>query len=196
MDGTPSNRKLSEEFMTENEPLFSIRIPSRDSFFTIHCSERQLVCDDPNVKESKPLGEDLHVMMQCYGRQHFAASKDLHERPRRHSSWKDSMKMEHSKMRSESVEYMWKAKALLSHLESFIEERAQEVWERNRMNPEMHTTWWNVKTPKPMEMFLMVLREQSEEHDQMNTVWKPVILLPETLLEWEPTLKERGGFWE
>ena len=104
MDGTSSNRELSEELMNENEPRFSIRLPSRDSFFMIQCLERQLVCDGPNVKESKPLGEDLHVMMQYYGRQHFAASNDLHERPRRHSSWKDSMKMEYSKVRSESIE--------------------------------------------------------------------------------------------
>ena len=77
-----------------------------------------------------------------------------------------------------------------------MEERAQEVWERNRMSPEMQTTWWNVKILKPMEMILMVLREQCEEDDQMNTVKKPVILIPETLREWEVTLKERGGFWE
>ena len=59
----------------------------------------------------------------------------------------------------------------------------------------MHTTW-NVKILKPMEMILIVLREQSAEVDQMNTVRKPVILIPETLREWELTLKERGGFWE
>ena len=42
----------------------------------------------------------------------------------------------------------------------------------------------------------MVLREQSEDDDQMNTAGELVILIPATLLEWEPTLKERGGFWE
>ena len=55
--------------------------------------ERPVVCDNPNVKESKPLCEDLHEMMQCYGGQHFAACNDLQEHPRRHSSWKDSRKM-------------------------------------------------------------------------------------------------------
>ena len=30
----------------------------------------------------------------------------------------------------------------------------------------------------------------------MNTVGKPVILIPETLREWEQTLEVRGGFWE
>ena len=41
--------------------------------------------------------------------------------------------MENSKMRSESSEYTWKAKAILIHLESHLEERVQEVWERIRM---------------------------------------------------------------
>ena len=45
-------------------------------------------------------------------------------------------------------------------------------------------------------MILKVLREQSEEDDQMNTVRKPVILISETLREKELTLKERKGFWE
>ena len=49
---------------------------------------------------------------------------------------------------------------------------------------------------KLMEMILVVFREQSEEDDQMNTVRKPVMLIPETLRKWELTLKERGRFWE
>ena len=87
-------------------------------------------------------------------------------------------------------------KGYFIHLESYLEECAKEVWERTRMNSFMHTTWCNVKIRKLMEMILMVFREQSEEDDQMNTVRKPVILIPETLCEWELTLKERGGFWE
>ena len=39
----PSNRKLSEECINENEPRLSIRIPSRDSFFMIQYLE-QLFC--------------------------------------------------------------------------------------------------------------------------------------------------------
>ena len=89
-----SNRKLSEEGINENEPRLSIRIPSRDSFFMIHYLEQPFVCDNQNVKESKPISEDLHEMMQCCGQQHFAASNDLHEHLGRHSLWKDSMKME------------------------------------------------------------------------------------------------------
>ena len=44
------------------------------------------------------------------------------------------------------------------------------------MNPDMHTTLWNVNIRKPIEMILTVFRAA-------------------TLREWEPTLKERGGFW-
>ena len=98
---------------------------------------------------------------------------------------------------------MWKtAGALLNSwrikiaLESYFEERAQEVWERNWMNPDMHTTLLDVNNLQPMELILMVLGEQSEDDDQMNTAGEPVILISETLLEWEPTLTERGGFWE
>ena len=192
----PSNRKLSEECINENEPRLKIRIPSRDSFFMIQYLEQLLVCDDLNVKESKPICEDVHKMMQCYGQHHFAASHNLHEHLRRHSLWKDSLKMEYSKMRSESSECTWKAKAILIHLERNWEEGAQEVWERHRMSPDMHTTWWNVKNRKLMEMILLVFREQSEEDGHMNTVKKPVVLIPETLGEWELTKKERGGFWE
>ena len=63
------------------------------------------------------------------------------------------------------------------------------------MNPDdMHSTLSDMNILKPMEMILMVLREQSEDDDQMNTAGEPVILIPETLLEWEPTLIERRGF--
>ena len=79
------------------------------------------------------------------------------------------MKMEYSKMRSESSECTWSAKAILIHLENYLEARAQEVWERNRMSPAMHTTW-NVKILKPMEMILIVLREQSAEDDQSELI--------------------------
>ena len=47
--------------------------------------EQPFVCDDLNVKESKPTCEDLHETMPCYGQQHFAASNDLQEHLRRHS---------------------------------------------------------------------------------------------------------------
>ena len=49
----PSNRKLSEGRIDENKPRLSIKIIIRDSFFTIQTLERQLMCDDPNKKESR-----------------------------------------------------------------------------------------------------------------------------------------------
>ena len=82
------------------------------------------------------------------------------------------------------------------HLESHFEQRALEVRERSWMNPDMHTMLLDMNILKPMEMILMVLHEQPEDDDQMNTAGEPVISIPETLLEWEPALKERGGFWE
>ena len=77
------------------------------------------MCDDPNVKGSKPPREGLRETMQCYGRQHFAVGNDLHEHPTRHSLWKDSLKMECSKMRSDSSECMRSIKAILIHLEDY-----------------------------------------------------------------------------
>ena len=89
------------------------------------------------------------------------------------------------KMRSESSECTWNAKAILIHpgelagrmCRGSLGEKSDEI-------------------RKLMEMILMVFREQSKEDDQMNTVRKPVMLIPETLRKWELTLKERGRFWE
>ena len=101
------NRKLLEESSEEDElQLLLIGILSRGSFLVMHY-----------VKELTLLREGLHEMMQCYRRQHFAASNDLHEHLRGHSSWREStrmkfmnVQMEYSKMRSEPSEYMmlWK----------------------------------------------------------------------------------------
>ena len=94
-----SNRKLSEGFMNESEPRLSIRIPSRDSFLMTQYLERPFVCGNSNVKESK--WQNRLLMLLCCGlcewlatlqRQHFVASNDLQDNPRRHLSWKDSVK--------------------------------------------------------------------------------------------------------
>ena len=81
--------------------------------------------------------EGLREMVQCHRRQHFAASNDLHEHPRGHSSWKEpprmkfrNIQMEYSKMRSEPSEHVWKTRVILIHLESYFGKYAQEVWER------------------------------------------------------------------
>ena len=50
-----------------------------------------------------------------------------------------NIQMEYSEMRSEASEYMWKTRAILIHLENYFGKYAQEVWERNWMNLDMHT---------------------------------------------------------
>ena len=51
-----------------------------------------------------------------------------------------------------------------------------------------------------MNTILNLLREQFEEDEYViieENSWKTDIagVVPETSLEWEPILKERGGFW-
>ena len=52
-------------------------------------------------------------------------------------------------------------------LESYFEIHAQEIWERNWMNPERHTTL-NMNNLKWMETILKTLRGQFKEDDQMD----------------------------
>ena len=63
---------LLEEFVDENEPWWLIGIPNRDPFLVTQYLERHFASSDQHVKESMPLRESLHVMVQCYKRQHFA----------------------------------------------------------------------------------------------------------------------------
>ena len=73
----PSNRKLFEEFIEENEPqLLLIGIPHNDLFLGIQCMEQQFVRIDLNVKEWMP----------CDMRQHFAERYWLRKHPGRRSS--------------------------------------------------------------------------------------------------------------
>ena len=53
-------------------------------------------------------------------------------------------------------------------LESYFEEHAQNVWERNWMNPEMQTTLLNTYLPKLIATILKALREQLKENDQLK----------------------------
>ena len=116
----PSNRKLFEEFIDENEPWLLIGIPIGDSFFTIQYLERHFVSSDQHMKEL------VHVMMHCYTRQHFADRYWLHEHPGGHASWRETTMRKFTKgsttyfvkgpicrwniqkMRSESSEHVWK----------------------------------------------------------------------------------------
>ena len=76
-------------------------------------------------------------------------------------------------------------------LESYFEERAQETWERNLRK----TTLLNTCNPILMETILKVLREQFKNDDQSETAGEIAGFVPETSLDLETILKERGGFW-
>ena len=56
-----------------------------------------------------------------------------------------NIQMEYKKMRSEPSEYMWKTRVISIHLESYFGRHAQEVWERNWMNPDMDTMLLDTK---------------------------------------------------
>ena len=58
------------------------------------------------------------------------------------------------------------------------------------------TTLLNTCNPMLMETILKVLREQFKDDEQRKTAGEIAGLVPETSLEWEPFLKERGGFRE
>ena len=80
-------------------------------------------------------------------------------------------------MRSESSEYVRKTTGFFTNswrikiaLEKYFEEHAQEVGERNWMNPEMQTTLPNTYPPKLITTILKALREQLKENDQLNAV--------------------------
>ena len=82
----PINQKLLDEFIDENEPWLWIGIPSKDPFLVTQYLERHSVSSDQHMKKLMSLREGLHVMTQCYMRQHFADRFWLHEHPGRHAS--------------------------------------------------------------------------------------------------------------
>ena len=77
------------------------------------------------------------------------------------------------KMRSESSEYVRKTTGFFTNswrIKIALEEHAQEVRERNWMNPEMQTTVLNTYPPKLIATILKALDEQLKENDQLNAV--------------------------
>ena len=104
--------------------------------------------------------------------------------------------------KSESGEYVRKTTGFFTNfwrsktaLESYFEEHAQEVWERNSMNPEMQTTLLKTCLPKLIAMIMKALREQIKEKDQLNAVEEITGPVPEIPLEYDQTLKG-GKFWD
>ena len=64
-------------------------------------------------------------------------------------------------------------------LETYLEERAQETWERNLRK----TTLLNTCNPILVETILKVLREQIKDEDQRKTAGEIAGLVPETPIE-------------
>ena len=217
----PSNQNLQEEFIDQNEPWLLIGISSRDPFLVTQYLERHSVSSDQHMKKLMSFCEGLHVMMQCFMRQHFADRYWLHEHPGGHASWRELTMRNFTKesttffvkgpvcrwnvhkMRSESSEYVRKTMGFFTNswrikiaLESYFEEHAQEDWGRNWMNPEMHTMLLNTYPPKLIATILKALREQLRENDQLNAVDGIVRPVPEILLEFGQVLKEGGRFWD
>ena len=106
-------------------------------------------------------------------------------------------------MQSESSEYVRKTTGVFTNswsikiaLESYFEVHAQEVWERNWMDPEMQTTLLNTYPPKLIATILKALREQLKESDQLHSVDQIAGPVPETPLEYDQILREGGKFWD
>ena len=64
------------------------------------------------------------------------------------------------------------------------------------MDPDVHAMLPDTNNLQLMELHFQKLREQSEKDDQMKTAGEIIGSVPETSLDWDPILKERGGFWE
>ena len=102
----PSNQKLLEDFIDENEPWLLIGIPSRDPFFLTSYLERHSVGSDQHMKNLMSLREGLHMVMECHMRQHFADRSWLHEHPGGYASWREPTMRKFTK---ESTIYFVKA---------------------------------------------------------------------------------------
>ena len=76
------NQILLEEFIVENEPWL-LKFQTEIRFIVTRYLERHSASSVQHVKKLKSLREGLHVMMQCYMRQHFADRQWLHEHPGR-----------------------------------------------------------------------------------------------------------------
>ena len=149
------NQKLLEEFIDENEP-WSIGIPCRDPFLETQHSEPHSVSLDQHMKKLS-LREGLQVMMLCYMRCIVERTYDeeiynrinhlLRERTCVQVECSEDAISEHVRKTTGFYTNSWR---IQTALESYFEEHAQEVWERNWMNPEMQTTLLNTHPPTLM----------------------------------------------
>ena len=74
-------------------------------------------------------------------------------------------------MRSELSEYMWKTRIVLIHLVSFLETYAQEVWEGNRMDSDMHGMLFEMKLLKAtlLNMYIENVQSNIDGDDSAET---------------------------
>ena len=100
-------------------------------------------------------------------------------------------------MQSESSEYVRKTTGFFTNswrikvaLESYFEKHAQDVWERNWMNPGIHTSLLNTCLPKMIATILKALRGQLRENDQLHSVEEIAGPVPEIPVECDQILKE------
>ena len=75
-------------------------------------------------------------------------------------------------------------------LKSYFEEYAQEVWEKNWMNPEMQTTLLNTYPPTLIATILKALREPLKESDQVQPVEEIAGPVSEIPLEYDHARSE------
>ena len=80
-------------------------------------------------------------------------------------------------------------------LESYFEEYAQEVWERNWISLEMQTTLLNTYPPKLIATMLKALRQQLTESDQLHSAEEIAGPVPRISLEIDQILRD-GRFWD
>ena len=202
----PIHQILLEEIIEENERWLMIGIPSRDPFFLSQYLERHSVSSDQHMKKLMSPREGLHVMMQCYMRQHFADRSWLHEHPGGpcivETTYDEEIHQRINKLLGERTVYadgMFRRcdQNRVSMFGSDFEEHALEVCERNWMNPEMQTTLLNTYPPKLIATILKALREQLKENDQLHSVEEIAGPVPEIALEYDQILKGGGGrFWD
>ena len=110
------------------------------------------------------------------------------------------MQMNVQKMRSESSDVVLETTFLFTNswrikiaFEKYFEEHAKEIWQRDWMNLEMHTTSLNVYSPKLIATILKALRGQLKENDQLNAAEEFAGPTPEIPLEHDQILKKERG---
>ena len=85
----PIDQKSLEKFIEETMPQLLGGIPSTDLLLATHYLVKRAENADEDMKKLMSLREGLHVMIQCYERQHSADFYRLHEHPGGVASWRE-----------------------------------------------------------------------------------------------------------